>query len=223
VEAKSLFRSLFLVGVSVVGEGDILIVDRLEHDKPNSKGHVVKSHHEVIHGLVARPTVLEVSNVFRSSVNHRLVQTPEDVVVETQSVGSSMPEKSSSQILETRHSIVGKSRSLVTFFTHESETDVSRLNHVNIVSTISDGGSDFGASVFFHEINDIGFLAGRGPENNGRLTAKEEVSDFFMDETVSRVNNDGNSDSRYFNLVRLVVFLFSVKLLDLFVKVCGFS
>jgi hypothetical protein len=44
-----------------------------------------------------------------------------------------------------------------------------------------------------------------------------------MDKTVSWVNNDGNSDSRYFNLVRLVIYLFFVKLLNLFVKVCRFS
>lgn len=223
MEVKPLFRSLFFVRVSVVGEGDILIVDRLEHDKPDSEGHVVKGHHEVIDGLVARPSVLEVSNILRGSINYRLVQTPEDIVVETQSIGSTVPEKSSSQIFEAGEGVIGESSSLVTFFTHEAKSDMSLLNHVNIVSTISNGGSDFGASVFFHEINDIGFLTGRGPENNGRLTAEEEVSDFFMDKTVSWVNNDGNSDSRYFNLVRLVIYLFFVKLLNLFVKVCRFS
>lgn len=78
-----------------------------------------------------------------------------------------MPEKSSSQVLETGHGVIGKGRSLVTFFTHKTESDVSLLNHVDIVGTISDSGSDSGVSVGLHKVNDICLLSRRGSVNNG--------------------------------------------------------
>jgi hypothetical protein len=222
VEAKFLFRSFFVIRVSKFREGDVLVVNTLENNEPNSESDVVKSHHQVIDRLITRPSILKVSNVFRSSVNNGFVEAPEYIVIETESVGSSMPEKSSSQVLETRHGVVGESRSLVTFLTHESETDVSRLNHVNIVSTITNSSSDFRLGMFSHEVDYIGFLEGRRSINDSRFTAKEKCSDLFVEEFVLLVQNDGDSNTRNFNLVFFVLQFVYVHLFDNFEKISRF-
>ena len=199
-----------------------MVINTLENDKPNSKSDVVKSHHQVIDGLITRPSILKVSNVLRSSVNNGFVEAPEYIVIETESVGSSMPEKSSSQVLKTRHGVISKSRSLVTFFTHESETDVSRLNHINIISTITDSSSDFRLGMFSHEVDYIGFLEGRRSINDSRFTTKEKCSDLFVEEFVLLIQNDGDSNTRNFNLVFIVLQFVYVHLFYNFEKISRF-
>ena len=173
VEAEPLFRSVIVVGVTVFGEGDILVENTLEHNEPEGEGDVVKSHHEVIDGLITGPSVLEVSTVLRGGVDDTLVQAPEDVVVQAESVRSTVPEESSSQVLEAGHGVVGEGGSLVTFLAHEAKSNVSLLDHVNVVGTISDSSSDSAVGVGLHEVNNISFLSRGRSVDNCRLTAEQ--------------------------------------------------
>lgn len=184
VEAEPLFRGVVVVGVAVLGEGDILIENTLEHDEPKGEGDVVKGHHQVINGLITGPSVLEVSTVLGGGVDDTLVQTPEDIVVQAESVRSTVPEESSSQVLEAGHGVIGEGSSLVTFLSHETKSNVSLLNHVNIVSTISDCGGDSVSGVGLHKVNNISFLSRRRSVDNCRLAAEQELSDFFVNKLV---------------------------------------
>ena len=73
MERKSFLRGLNLVGISVLGERDILVVNTLENNEPYSESDVVESHHQVVNGLIARPSVLKVSNILGSGVDNTLV------------------------------------------------------------------------------------------------------------------------------------------------------
>jgi len=76
--------------------------------------------------------------------------------------------------------------------------------------------------MFSHEVDYIGFLEGRRSINDSRFTAKEECSDLFVEEFVLLIQNDGDSNTRNFNLVFFVLQFVYVHLFYNFEKISRF-
>ena len=78
-----------------------------------------------------------------------------------------MPEEAAPEVLVLRNGVICESGSLVAFLTHEAEAKISRLNHVDVISTIPDGQSDFSIGKLLHKTDHLSFLAwGRSVNND---------------------------------------------------------
>ena len=50
-----------------------------------------------------------------------------------------MPEETAPEVLVLRNGVICESGSLVAFLTHEAKAEVSGLDHVDVISSITDG------------------------------------------------------------------------------------
>jgi hypothetical protein len=91
-----------------------------------------------------------------------------------------MPKDKSIQSLEVWNSIITESSSLVTFLTHDSYTDWCRLDHVNIISTITDGKCE-DTRISLHELNDFSLIIGRWSINNDGLCLIKQISNWVTE------------------------------------------
>jgi hypothetical protein len=62
-----------------------------------------------------------------------------------------VPKNKPINTLEVRNSVVTERSCLISFFTHYSDTNRSRLNHIDIVTAISDGQGE-NASITSHKL-----------------------------------------------------------------------
>jgi len=72
-----------------------------------------------------------------------------------------MPEQKLAQITELWQRIVSKGCGLVALFTKDSDADMSRLDHVDIVSTVTDGHRGQARELLrAHVLADVGHCLG---------------------------------------------------------------
>ena len=104
-----------------------------------------------------------------------------------------MPEQGSSEVHKARNGIVSEGCSLISLFAHQTEANISRLDHVYVVCTIADSQSDFSVREFLHESDDLGFLSRGGAVNNNRLGSNEECTKLSVHKRVIKGDSDDHS------------------------------
>mmetsp|Transcript_3804 Transcript_3804/g.3715 ORF Transcript_3804/g.3715 Transcript_3804/m.3715 type:complete len:208 (+) Transcript_3804:304-927(+) len=127
---------VLLVGVC---EADVLLDAEEEADGEGGHADIIGAIEEVIidsDGTVAIGGV-EVEDV--GGVQGALEDVPHREVQKIHRILPPMPEQQSSQISELRKGEVGKARSLVPLLPIDPDANVGRLDHVDVVSPISDG------------------------------------------------------------------------------------
>ena len=96
-----------------------------------------------------------------------------------------MPEKQLSQIFESWQSIICKRSRLPTFFSKNSNTNMSTLNHIDIIRPISDRHCNqtwpnFTSKPFADKFNSFCFLCWRTPKDNHARALAENVLYFIL-------------------------------------------
>lgn len=106
------------------------------------------------------------------------------VVDETNSKLSSVPEHKSSQVFELGHCIVWETSSLVSFFTEDTNTNISSLNHVDIISTITNRQWDAVFCLILDKSDNFGLLGGRESVSNNGLWSLDDFEEHVREVSV---------------------------------------
>lgn len=90
-----------------------------------------------------------------------------------------MPEKQSSETLEIRDGVVTELRSLISLFAHDTDSYSGRLDHVDVISSVTDSECQGRLVVLSHQINGGSLLCWRRSVNNNRSGSLEDTCDFL--------------------------------------------
>lgn len=122
-----------------------------------SEDHVIKGNVKIIEDSSCRISTEECEVELWDGKDHVLVEEVQDHFGNSNVIPSSVNEQEFPQSLEFRNSKVTSLDSSHTFITVDTNTDVSFLDHVNIVSTISNGKSDF-VHAILNQSDNLGLL-----------------------------------------------------------------
>ena len=131
-----------------------------------------------------------------------------------------MPEEAAPEVLVLWNGVICESGSLVAFLTHEAEAKISRLDHVNVISTITNGKSDLSIGEFLHKADNLSLLAWGGSVNNDRLGIPKQLATVSMHENIVESNCDDHSRNQYLIIFKLLDL--SAEPLDFFEEFGGF-
>ena len=138
-----------------------MIVHSVDKHEPVGHQEIESRDDQVIHRLETRHAVLERDAVLGNSVHDTLDQSHDSEVLDSPAEATTVPEERAAQVLIAWDSIVSESGSLVSFLAHKTDTKVSRLDHVDVVGTVTDSKSDLVASELAHESDNLSLLARR--------------------------------------------------------------
>lgn len=147
--------------IAVLGKAHILVVDSPEGYEPDRAEDVETCQEDAIEWLVTRPPIENVGAIFGHRVANTLEQAPQYKIVQSEGEWPTVPEQHPAEVPEARDGVVCKRSGLVALFAHETEADMSLLDHVDIVGSVADCSCNFFVSVVLHETDDLGFLRGR--------------------------------------------------------------
>ena len=114
-----------------------LIKYEVNHDCESCASDLIKSIEYVVIVTWGRKAILQVEPESEETSVDILVKEPLHKVAESYTERSAMPEQQSTKDLELWHCVIWEACSLVALFTEYSYSNVSLLNHVDIISAIS--------------------------------------------------------------------------------------
>lgn len=132
-------ESVFLICVLEV---DVLVPHQEETNCKVSHRHVVKGIVLVIIDGNPKVAIETIEVQIRNGIQRTLKD--KGILIEhiSESKTPAMPKEQSSQVLELGHSYIRVAGGLVTFLAKQADSNVSFLNHANIISSISNGQSN---------------------------------------------------------------------------------
>ena len=125
--------------LSILGKADFLIIDAVVQHKPIRHQDIEASDEKVIDRLQTRSAIGERDAEFANSVDDRLDEHHDGKVLDAPGITSPMPEETAPEVLVLRNGVICESGSLVAFLTHEAKAEVSGLDHVDVISSITNG------------------------------------------------------------------------------------
>jgi hypothetical protein len=188
-------------------------------DVPVGHQDVEETNEQVVNRLNSRSSVCELNTELCTCVHNSLHEHQDREVLNSPAVAAAVPKQSSSEVHIARYGIVSEGCSLVSLFSHQAKTNVSRLNHIYVVGTVPDGQSDFSAGKFLHKSDNLGFLAWRRAINDNRLSSYEKCTKLRMHKRVVEGNSNDHAGDQY--LVTLDAIDCLYKVLDFLEKICG--
>ena len=184
---------LLLLESAIILEAHLLIIDAVEQNEPIGHQDVETHDEQVVERLQTRCTVGELDAEFGDSVDDRLHQDHNSEVLESPSVATTVPEKRSSQVLKAGDGVVSESGRLVALLAHEAKSEVSRLDHINVIGSVADGQRDLTLRELLHEGDDLGLLGGRGAVDDDGLSVDEEDTKVWVSEIVVKSDSHDHS------------------------------
>ena len=132
---------------------------------------------QTLHATEASPNVVKNKNYAESHIFENIRTL---VVSYTISKVAAMPQYQSPKCSEFFYRIVGVRSSLTAFFTVNTDTNMSCLDHVNIICAISNSQSNLIRVFALNKTHDVCFVFRHGPKNYHCLRHRKHVVKYCL-------------------------------------------
>jgi len=194
-------EALLLLDGAVLVKAHLLVVNHVHQHEPVRHQQVERSDNQVINRLQTGHSVHKAESVLGDSIHDTLNESHDREVLDSPAEATTVPEERTAKILVPGHGEVGEGSSLVALFAHQANAKMGRLNHIDIVCTITNGQGDLTAGELAHEGDNLSLLSWRGAIDNDRASFDQEIAELLMHVLV--VESDSNYNTRDDNLVLL--------------------